>query len=227
MNCRLLLFLITSFFTTICSYALNPYISIRSQSVDAARDLVGWTDKINLFDMENLYVAIIAYDPDPSQIRARISDRDNIFSDDWVLFLIDTFNDQQKSYDFFCNPLGVQAGLGDAAQNLRHATLFRTDHYVRNPVPVPVNHRWAGAQDSCLGNAKGAARLLVEGLLRVATVVEDPARYALSPVGHWGFGVRQHNQFSPRVFVEVARSDPRPSLWSFQRGTGCLRTAGG
>lgn len=56
MNCRLLLFLITSFFTTICSYALNPYISIRSQSVDAARDLVGWTDKINLFDMENLYV---------------------------------------------------------------------------------------------------------------------------------------------------------------------------
>ncbi len=61
------------------------------------------------YDMEYLYVAIIAYDPDPSQIRARISDRDNIFSDDWVLFLIDTFNDQQKSYDFFCNPLGVQA----------------------------------------------------------------------------------------------------------------------
>lgn len=56
MNCRLLIFLITSFFTTICSYALHPYISIRSQSVDAARDLVGWTDKINLFDMENLYV---------------------------------------------------------------------------------------------------------------------------------------------------------------------------
>lgn len=56
MNCRLLTFLITSFFTTIGSYALNPYISIRSQSVDAARDLVGWTDKINLFDMENLYV---------------------------------------------------------------------------------------------------------------------------------------------------------------------------
>lgn len=56
MNCRLLIFLITSFFTCICSYALHPYISIRSQSVDAARDLMGWTDKINLFDMENLYV---------------------------------------------------------------------------------------------------------------------------------------------------------------------------
>jgi hypothetical protein len=37
-------------------YPTHPYISIRSQSVDAARDLVGWTDKINLYDMENLYI---------------------------------------------------------------------------------------------------------------------------------------------------------------------------
>ena len=36
--------------------AVAPYISIRSQSVDAARDLMGWTDKINLYDMENLYI---------------------------------------------------------------------------------------------------------------------------------------------------------------------------
>ncbi len=33
-----------------------PYISVRSPSVDAARDLVGWTDKVNLYDMENLYI---------------------------------------------------------------------------------------------------------------------------------------------------------------------------
>ena len=60
------------------------------------------------YDMENLYIAIIAYDPDPSKIRAHISDRDKIGGDDYVLILFDTFNDQQRSYDFMCNPLGIQ-----------------------------------------------------------------------------------------------------------------------
>lgn len=64
-----------------------------------------------VYDMENLYVAIIAYDPDPSKIRAHISDRDKIGNDDYVLILFDTFNDQQRSYDFMCNPLGIQRDL--------------------------------------------------------------------------------------------------------------------
>ena len=36
--------------------ATVPYISIRSQATDSARDIVGITDKINLYDMENLYI---------------------------------------------------------------------------------------------------------------------------------------------------------------------------
>jgi hypothetical protein len=60
------------------------------------------------YDKENLYVAIIAYDPDPSKIRAHISERDKTGSDDWVVILFDTFNDQQRTYDFMCNPLGIQ-----------------------------------------------------------------------------------------------------------------------
>ncbi len=66
------------------------------------------TEALLAYDMENLYVSIIAYDPDPSKIRAHISDRDKISSDDWVLILFDTFNDQQRTYDFMCNPLGIQ-----------------------------------------------------------------------------------------------------------------------
>lgn len=49
-----LLFLLS--ISTHCTYAVLPYISIRSQSVDSARDIVGITDKINIYDMENLYV---------------------------------------------------------------------------------------------------------------------------------------------------------------------------
>lgn len=47
------------FLLSICAlgaHAVLPYISIRSQSVDSSRDLVGITDKINLYDMENLYI---------------------------------------------------------------------------------------------------------------------------------------------------------------------------
>lgn len=50
---RLLLLLLMS---VPYAYGVLPYISIRSQSVDSARDIVGITDKINIYDMENLYV---------------------------------------------------------------------------------------------------------------------------------------------------------------------------
>ncbi|MFC1650523.1 DUF5916 domain-containing protein [Candidatus Latescibacterota bacterium] len=67
------------------------------------------TEALLAYDMENIYVAIIAYDPDPSKIRATIKDRDQLNGDDWVLILFDTFNDQQRTYAFFCNPLGIQS----------------------------------------------------------------------------------------------------------------------
>ncbi|MBN2007960.1 hypothetical protein JW960_01295 [candidate division KSB1 bacterium] len=59
----------------------------------------------------HLFVGFIAHDPEPSKIRARLCDRDQIFDDDWVLILFDTFNDQRRTYDFACNPLGIQAEM--------------------------------------------------------------------------------------------------------------------
>jgi len=42
-------------------------------------------------------------------VRANIPKRDNIFDDDYVGILFDTFNDSRKAYEFDFNPLGVQA----------------------------------------------------------------------------------------------------------------------
>ena len=67
------------------------------------------TEVLIAYDDTRVFVAFIAYDPDPSEIRARYCDRDNIWDDDWVLILFDTFNDQRRSYDFCCNPFGIQA----------------------------------------------------------------------------------------------------------------------
>lgn len=67
------------------------------------------TEAFLAYNDSYVFVAIKAYDPDPSQIRAHLCDRDNIWDDDWVLILFDTFNDQRRTYDFFCNPFGIQA----------------------------------------------------------------------------------------------------------------------
>ncbi len=59
----------------------------------------------------HLYIAFRAYDPDPSAICANITDRDNMFDDDRLSFILDTFNDHRRGYMFFVNPYGIQ---GDA-----------------------------------------------------------------------------------------------------------------
>jgi len=60
------------------------------------------------YDPKFLYIAFHCYD-EPSKVRANIPKRDNIWDDDYVGILFDTFNDQRKAYEFDFNPLGVQA----------------------------------------------------------------------------------------------------------------------
>jgi len=69
------------------------------------------TEVYMAYDNSNIYVAFKAFDPDPSEIRVNYCDRDNIWDDDWVLILFDTFNDERRSYDFGCNALGLQADI--------------------------------------------------------------------------------------------------------------------
>ncbi len=66
------------------------------------------TDAYLYDDGHNLYVAFVAYDPDPSKIRAALRDRDTLWQDDTVGLVIDTFNDERTGYEFYVNPLGAQ-----------------------------------------------------------------------------------------------------------------------
>lgn len=66
------------------------------------------TTALVTFDAENLYVAFRAADPDPASIRAHFADRDVPFLDDTVGFMIDTFNDRRRAFQFRINPRGVQ-----------------------------------------------------------------------------------------------------------------------
>ncbi len=60
---------------------------------------------------DSFNVAIKAYDPDPSKIRASLRDRDALWADDNVGIILDTFNDERSGYEFFVNPLGAQADM--------------------------------------------------------------------------------------------------------------------
>lgn len=59
------------------------------------------------YDDKNLYVAFICID-DPSKIRAQITRRDALFSDDRVNVSLDTFHDHRRNYGFDANPYGIQ-----------------------------------------------------------------------------------------------------------------------
>ncbi len=60
------------------------------------------------WDDKRVLVAFRCFDPDPSAVRARYSDRDQLWNDDWIGIVLDTFNDQRRAYEFVVNPLGIQ-----------------------------------------------------------------------------------------------------------------------
>lgn len=59
------------------------------------------------YDQKNLYVVFVCYD-DPAKVRARMSAREDIYDDDEVEVMLDTFHDQRRAYAFQTTPLGVQ-----------------------------------------------------------------------------------------------------------------------
>ena len=62
-------------------------------------------------DGVNFYVGFAASDPNPSEIRAYLRDRDAAYNDDFVGIIIDTYNDGRRAFEFFSNPLGVQMDM--------------------------------------------------------------------------------------------------------------------
>lgn len=78
---------------------------------------VARTEVLMINTASHLVVGFRAYDPDPSKIRAHLSDRDQAWDDDWVGVVLDTFNDERRNYLLLVNPLGVQMDVIEAWPN--------------------------------------------------------------------------------------------------------------
>jgi hypothetical protein len=93
--------------------------------VPASRNTSAWIG----YDDKSLYAVFVCRSP-PSQTRARMGKRDDVFADDLVALFLDTYHDHQRSYEFFVNPLGVQAdAVTSEGQNddFSFDTLWYTD----------------------------------------------------------------------------------------------------
>jgi hypothetical protein len=66
------------------------------------------TDVYLAYDQHNLYSVFVAWDTEPDKIRARMTRREDIFSDDSVEIMLDTFHDARRAYTFAANPFGIQ-----------------------------------------------------------------------------------------------------------------------
>ena len=70
------------------------------------------TECLVTYDLRNLYVAFRCFDPEPKKIRAHLMDRDDtdtLILDDHVSFMVDSFNDERRAFQFRINPMSVQA----------------------------------------------------------------------------------------------------------------------
>ncbi len=65
------------------------------------------TDAYLGYDQKNLYVVFVCFD-DPGKVRARMSRREDIYDDDQVEIMLDTFHDRRRAYAFQTTPLAVQ-----------------------------------------------------------------------------------------------------------------------
>lgn len=63
------------------------------------------------YDDEYLYFGFICYENKMSELRASLSDRDRMYSDDWVGPFIDTYSDFNQGFEMYVNPMGIQGDL--------------------------------------------------------------------------------------------------------------------
>ncbi len=64
-----------------------------------------------LYDDKYLYFGFQCFDTNPDLIRSNITDRDNMFQDDYVIVCIDTYGDFQRYYELAVNPNGIKGDL--------------------------------------------------------------------------------------------------------------------
>ena len=125
-----------------------------------------------------LYVGIIAHEIH-NEVRSTLADRDKLENDDYLILILDTYDDKRSAFAFSVNPLGQQ-GDGTITDNTsmgRNSKSFRLDD---NPDYV--------------FNSRG--RVTKDGFIVEIEIPFKSLRYQSKNTQNWGFNVLRYIQHS-------------------------------
>jgi len=150
----------------------NNYLPVDGSLADDDAEILIWYSK------EAIYFGIRA-NANPSEVRSTLADRDKLESDDYLMIILDTYNDQRTAYAFGVNPLGQQADgtITDNVPDRKAAMPFRID---KNPDYV--------------FESKG--RIVEKGFVVEMKIPFKSLRYSSNEVQNWGFNVLRNVQHS-------------------------------
>ena len=147
------------------------------------------TDVYLAYDQRNLYAVFVCWDKEPDKIRARMTRREDIFSDDSAEIMIDTFHDARRAYTFAANPFGIQ---WDA---------LWTEGSIGNGTPGDFN----GFDSSFDTVWHSEGRLTGRGYLVLMAIPFKSLRFPNAPLQNWGIILNRsiprtnENLFWPRI----------------------------
>jgi hypothetical protein len=151
------------------------------------------TDVYLAYDDHNLYAVFVCFDKEPEKIRARMTRREDIFSDDSVEIMVDTFHDARRAYAFAANPFGIQ---WDA---------LWTEGSIRNNSPAD----FSGFDPSFDTVWRSEGHLTKSGYLVLMAIPFKSLRFPNTDQQEWGLILNRaiprtnENLFWPRISIRI------------------------
>jgi hypothetical protein len=151
------------------------------------------TDVYLAYDDHNLYAVFVCFDNEPEKIRARMTRREDIFSDDSVEIMVDTFHDARRAYAFATNPFGIQ---WDA---------LWTEGSIRNNTPAD----FSGFDPSFDTVWRSEGHLTKTGYLVLMAIPFKSLRFPNTDQQEWGLILNRaiprtnENLFWPRISIRI------------------------
>ena len=150
----------------------NNFLPVDGSLADDDADILIWYSK------EAIYFGIRA-NANPGEVRSTLADRDKLESDDYLMIILDTYNDQRTAYTFGVNPLGQQSD-GTITDNV-------PDRKAARPFTIDKNPDY-------VFESKG--RIVEKGFVVEVKIPFKSLRYNNSEVQNWGFNVLRSVQHS-------------------------------
>lgn len=95
-------------FTEAAWELVQPITAFVQREPDEGSPATFGTESRVLYDKTFLYVAVMAFDPDPSKIVGIRTRRDGESPSDWIAIFIDSYHDRRTAYQFSVNAAGVK-----------------------------------------------------------------------------------------------------------------------